>query len=134
MLHSFLCPPLAPNIDQLIMLTCQATGREQDCQQKEAQEAEYALQQKLKEQRLKQQQAKLLRNKERKKEEEQRKKLVDKQCKAKELAEKEAALAQLVSPSLETAQAVPTTSLLAIMNDNVEDEGVGESTDSQSPS
>ncbi len=48
----------------------------------------------------------------------------------KKLAEKEAELAQLVSPSMETAEAIPTTALLAIMNGNVEEEGVGESTDS----
>jgi hypothetical protein len=103
------------------MSTHQATTRrEHSHQQKEAQETKYALQQNLKEQRLKQQHAKQLHNNERKKEEEQRKKLEDKQPKAKELAEKEAAPAQLVSPSMETAEAVPTTALLAIMNGDVE--------------
>ncbi len=131
--HSFFCPPPALNIDQSIMSTCQATGHERGCQQKEAQEVEHALQQKLDKQHFKRQQAKQLRNKEHKKEEEQRKILEDKQHKAKETAEKEAASAQLVPPSVEIAKAVSTTSILSIINGNVEEEGVDESVDNQSP-
>jgi hypothetical protein len=41
----------------------------------------------------------------------------------------EVALAQLVSPSIEMAEAVPTTSLLSIMNGDVQEEGVDESID-----
>ncbi len=42
-LHSLPCPPPAPNIEQLTISTCQATGCERGHQQKEVQEAEYAL-------------------------------------------------------------------------------------------
>jgi hypothetical protein len=42
------------------------------------------------------------------------------------------ALARLVFPSAETTKAVPTTALLAVMNSNVEEDGVGENADSQS--
>ncbi len=45
----------------------------------------------------------------------------------------EVALAQLVSPSIEMAEAVPTTSLLSIMNGDVQEEGVDESIDNWSP-
>jgi hypothetical protein len=46
-LHSIFRPPPALNIDQSIMLTCQATGYEHGCQQKEAWETVHALQQNL---------------------------------------------------------------------------------------
>jgi hypothetical protein len=57
----------------------------------------------------------------------------DEQCKAKETLEKEAALAQLVSPNVEMAKSVPTTSLLSIMKGDIEEEVVDENVANQSP-
>ncbi len=114
------------------MLTRQATQCKHAHQQKEAHEAELALQWKL-DKRLKHQQAKQQRYEECTKEEEQCKQIEDKQRRAKETAEEEAALAQLVSLNVEMAKSVHTTSLLSIMNGNIEEEVGDENLENWSP-